>query len=251
MLLGEPPPSQGDLHFKIFGIPVRVHPFFWIVAVILGSGAIGEENGGLMLLIWVFAIFVSILIHELGHAAAALLHGWKPWITLYGMGGLASYRPTYHTTRSSIIISFAGPLAGFVFLAAVLALVMATGRDVRLIPSLPLIVFDIDPAAAVDVLIFYLIQINLFWGLVNLLPVYPLDGGQISREIFMRTNPREGVRQSLILSIFAGAGVAAYGLLVLRRPFMALLFGYLAFSSYQVLQQMSGRGGFGGQDRWN
>ncbi|MFP6694564.1 MAG: site-2 protease family protein, partial [Pirellulales bacterium] len=243
MLLGEPPPSQGDLHFKIFDIPVRVHPFFWIVALILGIPAAESEDGGLKLLIWVVALFVSILIHELGHAVAALAHGWKPWVTLYGMGGLASYRPTYHTTRSSVVISFAGPLAGFLFLAMVLALMLAAGREIALVSGLPFIIFDYNPIAEVDWLIYYLIQINLFWGLVNLLPVYPLDGGQISREIFLRANPHDGVRQSLLLSIFTGAGIAVCALMVFERMFMALLFGYLAFSSYTVLQQMSGRGG--------
>ncbi len=251
MLLGEPPPSQGDLHFKIFDIPVRVHPFFWIVALILGIPVADSEDGGLKLLIWVVALFVSILIHELGHAVAALAHGWKPWVTLYGMGGLASYRPTYHTTRRSLVISFAGPLAGFLFLAMVLAVMLAAGRAIALVSKLPFIVFDYNPIAEVDWLIYYLIQINLFWGLVNLLPVYPLDGGQISREIFIRANPHDGVRQSLLLSIFTGAGIAVCALMVFERMFMALLFGYLAFSSYTVLQQMSGRGGFGGQNRWH
>ena len=60
-----------------------------------------------------------------------------------------------------------------------------------------------------------------------------------------------GVKQSLLLSIFTAAGIAVCALMVFERMFMALLFGYLAFSSYTVLQQMSGRGGFGGQNRWH
>ena len=67
--------------------------------------------------------------------------------------------------------------------------------------------------------------------MVNLLPVYPLDGGQIAREILLRLNLRDGIRQSLLLSIVAAVGMAA---LAASRElyFAALLFGYLAYSSY-------------------
>ena len=52
--------------------------------------------------------------------------------------------------------------------------------------------------------LFYNISfICVFWGLVNLLPIYPLDGGQIAREILLLISPRDGIRQSLALSIFA------------------------------------------------
>ena len=95
-MLGEPPQTQYDLRFQILGIPVRVHPFFWLVVVVLGLSG-GAKTTPAELLIWAGCVFVSILVHELGHAAAALAHGWRPWITLYGFGGLASYQPTRTT----------------------------------------------------------------------------------------------------------------------------------------------------------
>ena len=36
-----------------------------------------------------------------------------------------------------------------------------------------------------------LLQVNILWGLMNLLPIYPLDGGQIARELFTLSNPRQ------------------------------------------------------------
>jgi Zn-dependent protease len=98
-----------------------------------------------------------------------------------------------------------------------------------------------------DELIWDLLQINIFWGLVNLLPVYPLDGGQIARELMIQANPQEGVKQSLWLSVFTGAGLAILGAFYLNRMFMALLFGYMAYTSYAMLQMYSGGGpGWGG-----
>ena len=233
---------------------MRVHPFFWVVAVLLGLRGNSENPVGLI--IWVGAVFVSILIHEFGHALAARAHGWQPWVTLYGFGGLASYRPTYHDTRSQILISAAGPAAGFLFIALILSIVQASGHFVRIAPATGLpywIFFDWyggDAPNNLDLLIMDLTYINIFWGLVNLLPVYPLDGGQITRELFVRFGGPEGVQQSLWLSVFTGAGLAVFGLVKLGSIFIALLFGYMAYSSFAMIQRQSGRGGYGGGGGW-
>jgi Zn-dependent protease len=99
-----------------------------------------------------------------------------------------------------------------------------------------------------EILLHYLIFINLFWGLINLLPVYPLDGGRISRELFVTGNPGRGIEWSLQLSIAAAIAVAIYAIFRFDKPFfMVLLFGFLAFSSYQALAAYRGFGGrFGG-----
>ena len=57
-----------------------------------------------------------------------------------------------------------------------------------------------------------LLQVNILWGLINLLPIYPLDGGQIARELFTLGNVRNGIIQSLRLSTGAAALVAVYAL---------------------------------------
>ena len=63
MMLFQPPqPTPYDLRFSVAGIPVTVHPLFWLIALLLGS------TGDILLVpIWVGVIFVSILVHELGH----------------------------------------------------------------------------------------------------------------------------------------------------------------------------------------
>ena len=254
MLIGEPPPSQGDLHFRILGIPVRVHPFFWVVAVLLGLR--GSENRPVELIVWVAAVFASILVHEMGHALMAKSFGWQPWVTLYSFGGLASYNATHHDSRSRIVVSAAGPGAGFLFIGLVMALVHASGHTVSVERAnlLPYWVFyDYFGGGQpnnLDILIMDLLYINIFWGLVNLLPVYPLDGGQIARELFMHGNPQEGIKQSLWLSIFTGAGLAIFGAVTMKSIFMALFFGYMAYTSYAMLQMYSGRGPGLGGPRW-
>ncbi len=249
MFLLEPERTQYDVHFPIFGIPVRIHPMFWVVAAVMGFKA--SEGKPKPLLIWMGVVFVSILIHELGHAVAALAHGWRPWITLYAMGGLASYRPTYRSPKSQIAISLAGPGAGFLFAAFVVAILMATNHPVRfMIGGLQGIDWEIPGIANVPLrqLVNDLLYINIFWGLINLLPVYPLDGGQIARELFNIYNPRDAIRQSLYVSIGTAAAVAIYAVVKLHDNYLAILFGLLGFSSYQMLQAYFGSGGRWGDD---
>jgi Zn-dependent protease len=77
--------------------------------------------------------------------------------------------------------------------------------------------------------------ISVFWAILNLLPVFPLDGGQIAREVFLQVNPRTGLRQSLTLSFLAAGLVAVFAFVQWQAWFMAAMFAYLAYSNYVQL----------------
>jgi Zn-dependent protease len=89
-------------------------------------------------------------------------------------------------------------------------------------------------------LVNFLVQVNIFWGLVNLLPVYPLDGGQIAQEICVRQDPYNGTARCLWLSMVVAVTVAVVGAVVLQDRYLAILFGWLALSSYLTWQQLGG-----------
>jgi Zn-dependent protease len=263
VFLAEPHRTQFDLHFEIFGTHVRVHPLFWLVALIMGlMGGEGAGNVAVAILIWVATVFVSILIHEMGHVFAMRRFGERARVVLYSFGGLAipdasPYSFGYGGGRSpkeQIIISAAGPAAGFLLAGIVVGLTYALKGQVYLLMIGGFFPFPIAIGIENEylaLLVNDLLWVNIFWGLMNLLPVYPLDGGQISREVFVVNSPRDGIRQSLWLSVFVGAGAAVASLVLLGSIFMALMFGSLAFSSFQILQQISGRGGgFGGGRPW-
>ena len=241
-----PPPTRYDLNFAIVGIPVRVHPLFWLIAVLLGS----SSNDLLQILIWVLVVFVSILIHELGHALAFRRYGQDSYIVLHFAGGLtipesvawgSGWANVTRTPNQQIFISLAGPFAGFLFAGFVIAGVVILGGDVltsRLfglisLPAAALIPFG---GRVLSVLVTLLLWVNVFWGLINLLPVFPLDGGSVARNILVQYDPLDGVRKSLWISVITGGLVALAGLLLLGSIYMALLFGFLAFQSYQSLQ---------------
>lgn len=234
-MLGQVSPTPYDLYFPLFGIPVRVTPWFWLVGVFMGWRTMqGDEPRPDLLLIWIGCLFVSILVHEMGHALTAKAYGWPPQVILYHFGGVAMFAP-YHgyTPRRSILISLAGPGAGFVLYGIVRAVEYA---------------LEANGVAYNDQAWFALVQmkwINLGWGLVNLLPVLPLDGGQVCREVCHLLRVRDAMVTTYMVGIIVG-GAAAAGFLVFREHlgigyFPAILFGMLCFSNVQMLQAHRGR----------
>jgi stage IV sporulation protein FB len=242
MLFQVPPPTRFDLNFNLFGFPVRVHPLFWLIALIFGA----SSGGPLQILLWVFAMFISILIHELGHTFAMRYYGQDAYIILHAMGGLAVPRQNYYggtterTNNQQIVISLAGPLAGFLFAILIALAAKLTGGFLEVRAIFGFLPFPyvqyITGNPLLNSLVFDLLVINVFWGYINLLPVYPLDGGQVSRYVFLNWQPWNGIQYSLWLSVITGAVIAIASFVFLQSLYTALLFGMLAFQSYQMLQ---------------
>lgn len=259
MLLMEPTPTPYDLRWRMFGIPVRVHPMFWLVSLIMGANAFSQ--GVQYLLLWVACMFISILIHELGHVLMGQAFGAYGHIVLYGFGGLAVGSNRLGVRWQRIAVCFAGPLAGFVFLGGlflvlwisdpasfpfyVLLAELDLGLPIGLLAPLeraPMRPHPLLFGAASD-----LIYINLLWGLVNLLPIWPLDGGQISRDVCEGASPEHGLKQSLGISLIVAGLLSLHCVMTMMgRPLLpwhvgstysALLFGLLALQSFQMLQQ--------------
>lgn len=256
MNLIEPGHTPWDLRFYIADIPVRVHPLFWLMSLlVVGLG----DTTGLALILGVVVVFISILVHELGHAFVMRYYGERARVVLYLMGGLAisggdvwdlGYQQRARSPQQQIIISFAGPLAGFLLAAITAAIVYLAGGEIRFGWFIFIPVFGvyfphgIEPSAAAMFTLDILLYVNIYWGLLNLLPVYPLDGGQIARQVFILQDRYEGLTRSLWLSLIVGAGMTLFAL-AQRQFWMAILFGSLAFGSWQTLQNS----GYGGR-RW-
>jgi Zn-dependent protease len=246
----EPQPTQYDLHFALFGFPIRVNPWFWLFALL---GGLSTEIAA-YLLIWACVLFVSILAHELGHAFMMRRFGRRAHVVLYALGGLAiegdddPYRVEYsrrnRTPQEQILISFAGPAVQFLLAGAVAVAVYAGGGTLE--PGLEknIVPFFQPKLPGNNVNLMFLVHamlyFNVFWAAVNLLPVYPLDGGQIAQQVFMQQDPWGGMVKALWLSVWTGGIVAAIGAFVLRDMFIMLLFGSLAYSNYHAIQQMGG-----------
>lgn len=246
MFFQVPPPTRFDLNFSIAGIRVRVHPLFWVIAILLGSSSTNLFN----ILMWMFVVFVSILVHELGHAFAFRRFGQDSYIILHFAGGLtvpesSPFADSYYnqvrlTPNQNIFISLAGPFAGFLLVPIMVLLGMALGGKPTLnllfgfIP-IPFVIMPYN-MGLLNTLFYAFVIINVFWGIVNLLPIFPLDGGNVARYTLIQTDPIDGLRKSLWLSVIVGALIAILGFVFLKSIYMAFLFGFLAFQSYQMLQ---------------
>lgn len=239
MLPGEPPPSEFDVRFSLFGFPVRIAPMFWVITVLLATSGPPEDGitQAARAVIWLGVVLVSILAHELGHAFAARAYGWQPWIVLHGFGGLALYRPTYNTAWCRLLISAAGPSAGFLLAAVVIVACRAMNVEGHFLG------LNLGGARSIEdmrlvVLIHDLLWVNIFWGLLNLLPIWPLDGGHIAYELLAKLTPRYALQAALGLSAIAAAALAALVWKIMQAPLTTFFFGYLAWTSLQAMSQL-------------
>jgi stage IV sporulation protein FB len=254
MFLAEPAPTRFDLHFSMARIPVRIHPFFWLGALLLGANQYVEFRDAV---VWVSVVLVSILVHEFGHAFAFRYYGWDAHVVLHGIGGLAvpegriRQRGRYgraNETLSQVLIAFAGPAAGFLLAGIVLAAVRLSGQRVGFVWDIVPVRYEGFGQEGLDDVVSNLLIVNIVWGLLNLCPVFPLDGGRIARELLVLQDPHGGERNSFKLSIAVAVGLAILAGMYWGDMFLAFFFGYFAFINYQALQALSG--GYGGGRGW-
>jgi Zn-dependent protease len=225
--LAEPNRTPLDLNWWMFGTHIRVSPMFWLSGLLLG--AFEFQRGFQFIVLWIACFFVSILVHEFGHVLMGRLFGAQGHIVMYGFGGVAIGSSDLQARWQRVFVYLAGPLAGFILAGLV------TVGYVYLVLQNP---DPIPPLAATA--LSYLLFMNLIWGIFNLIPIWPLDGGQLSREFFTWITPDNGLRISLGISMVL-AGVLAVVSVVWRQFFLALFFGLLAFSSFQMMQQLPPR----------
>jgi membrane-associated protease RseP (regulator of RpoE activity) len=184
--------------------------------------------------------------------------GFSPSVVLWGMGGLCYSQGEEQTPRQRLAVLFAGPGAGFL-LCAVTVLAFWAVLGPSPIDQAQWIAFNLglsqnrgafaekfvmvfDPRSSQGQFAYnlysFLIQINLFWGLVNLLPVWPLDGGQIAQILLTLYDRLRGPRWGHVLSLLVAGAVALIAYALTQRLFLTLFFGYFALVNYQVLQSL-------------
>jgi stage IV sporulation protein FB len=239
-----------DLRFRLLDIPVRVHPLFWLTAALMRW----REGDLPAVIMWIACVFVSILVHEFGHGLMAKYFRGSPSVVLYALGGLC-YSQGERTPSQRLAVLFGGPGAGFllcglVMLIASLAYAITPAEHVELL--LELVGLTSNLPSALDritsrtpaLLYLFMVQINFFWGLINLLPVWPLDGGQATQVVLTMFDRRHGVRRGHIVSLLT-AGIIAVFAASREDYFLALMFGILAFMNYQSLQSLHQASSFG------
>jgi Zn-dependent protease len=210
---------------KVFSIPVKVHLSFFVMSVILGMGG-GSDLA--LTIVWVGVVFVSVLFHELGHAFVAKAFGFAPSIQLYAMGGLTSWSSTKEVSPArSILISLAGPGAGFLFGVAVLFVGTLAGIQPLRGPD----------ASLEQSAVTYLLYVNFAWGFLNLIPMLPLDGGNVALSVEEWITGKKDGMASRILSFLLALSVAIWALIA-GQIWILFLAGMFSFDNGRVLYKL-------------
>jgi Zn-dependent protease len=207
-------------HFRLFGTPIRIEPFFIIVVVILGF----DLEPVWRVFAWAIIALISVLIHELAHALTYRALGQRSAIVLHAFGGFTI--PTGGGRRvlskpAAIAVSVSGAFAQ-------LLLLWLPAR--QLLTSDWVIENSIGRANTVNLydILWLVAFINLWWAIFNLLPIRPLDGGHVIETIV-------GFENACKFSIFFGVAAGIYAMR--EWSLMAGLFMFLfAFMNYRDLK---------------
>ena len=222
------------IRFRLFGFPVTVEPWHWAILAFCG-GALGIKDGEdlLPVLLFMAAGAVSIIIHELGHALTMRLFGGQQVsIVLHGMGGHAICQGARFSRGQHILISLAGPLlqvaCGLLVLIALIMSAATSSGSTGL------------EAGPVYQLLYSFIYVSLFWAVLNLIPVYPMDGGQILRGIL---GPRR-IQLTLQISIGVAIFFGVFGLFYLKTFLLSIFMLFSVVENYKALKRTRTPGGW-------
>jgi Zn-dependent protease/CBS domain-containing protein len=200
---------------KIFGIEVRVHLtfLFLLVYVWISETAMkGNPTAGRVIEL-LGILFGSVLLHELGHALIARRSGIQARaIILLPIGGITLLDETSgpkskdRTWRRDVRVAIAGPMVNLVIGVVVGALVLARFPEVQLWA---------EPYINSNHLLRSVVWVNLFLGLFNLLPAYPMDGGRVLRALFSRTmDPVHATRRAVSIAHALAMLIIVLGMLL-------------------------------------
>jgi stage IV sporulation protein FB len=209
------------IQFSLFNIPVRVLPWFWLTLAFIGGVLRADSKAAIFqLLLFMLAGFISILVHELGHALTAKHFGKRVEIVLQAFGGYAAYSGGGRLSRfQSFLITAAGPAIQILLGAAVLALVIL-----------------VDGMSPYGKYFFVkLCEISFLWAVLNLIPVLPMDGGRIMETIL---GPQR-IRLTLQISIGIAVAIAILALQFNIGMLLPIFMGLMAYENYKSLKSIS------------
>lgn len=212
--------------FTVFGIKVQARLVFFLVVGFIGFGVVPSFE---LLPIWAGVAFLSVLVHELGHALVARAFGSEPEIEFLFFGAATKFSSKGITPWRNAVIALAGPLAGIaVALPGALWMLSLVGPMDTLIalldPSRGFTILSAEAGPWVGVAVWSLTWTGGVWGILNLVPVRAVDGGQVLSGLIKTITPRYGI--PITEAIFGLTFLAGITWAILNRN---LWIGFLIF----------------------
>ena len=202
-------------HLTVLGFPVRFEIWFWVSAAFIAS----RTNDLNRAILWIVLVTISILVHELGHALAYRRFGAEASISMWGMGGLTCSSNAGHLTpQQRIFVSAAGSTLEMLTL------------------GIPAWLLDQvwAPGGWAGLTLHWLFWINVVWALVNLAPVWPMDGGQIIDEVLFLHYGESRRSTTNSISLITAFPIALY-MLSKDMTWGAFLFGFFIILNLRSL----------------
>lgn len=214
--------------FKVFGIPIRIDlSWLFIVALVTWTLAVGlfpsnypdlpAQVYWIMGLAATLGLFVSVVLHELGHAMVALRYGVPMrGITLFIFGGVAEMDREPPSAVAEFMVAIAGPIMSIVL--AVLFFLTYLGLEA------------VEASVAISGVLMYLAMINGLLVAFNLIPAFPLDGGRVLRSALWAW--KNDLRRATNTASQIGAG---FGLVLIVLGVLSLFTGNLIGGMWWIL----------------
>lgn len=197
-------------------IPITIHPLFWLIAFFIGWMWTMTLTGALLC---VAVILFSVLFHEFGHALTARIFGQKTRIELAAFGGFTYREGRKLKLWEEFLVVLNGPVAGFLlFVIAYLVY-----KQVH-----------IESTSLLFILKFTFVA-NLFWTIINLIPVLPLDGGHLLSIILEGIFGFKGVKMAIIAGLVIAVVISIF-FFALGMFLVGALFLILTFESFRSLR---------------
>lgn len=244
--------SSFTLRFRLAGIPIEIQPFAWILLAFLGGAFRISSAGDLTpVLLFMIAGVICLIAHEMGHALVGRkVGGGQPRIELGGLGGVTINEGGRPKRWGFFALLAAGPLAGALpGIIALLLLSLQIGSFSAAWGFAQFVTLPIAPSReafmilndAIDsgqlsrfTLLCYqpFFVIGFWWTVLNLLPIFPLDGGKMLGTLLddFRRAAQVGIGFSLLLVLFCLTTGSIYNI---------LLAGYLAYINWQHWKEFS------------
>lgn len=220
---------------KVFGISIRLHVTFILLLIWIGIGDFlrGGTAAAITGLVFILAIFGSVLLHEFGHALAARKYGIKtPDITLLPIGGVARIERLPDEPRQELVVAIAGPMVNVV-ISIILYIVLSTMNPGTFVNGVSGMGFFAGH------FLMRLLSINVWLVLFNLIPAFPMDGGRVLRALLAS---RLGVARATQIAASVGQAIAFIFVLLgfFGNPFLIFigLFVYLGAAGEVPAAQM-------------
>lgn len=218
------------IRFSLFGVSVSIHPTLWLTLAVLGGGLTGTGvQEWLSVSLFVVAGFICLLSHEMGHALVGrYFAGNRPTVHLAWLGGDCSHEGVNFTRTQGVLMTIAGPGASLLLGALAACVLCAYVGDItfglyltryflfNVIPGEALLEFAYMP------MLFFcnMIAVSFWWTVLNLLPIFPLDGGQIMHGLMRSPRTMHGV--SLYIAVTLSVVFSVLGMWIACLFMLAL-----------------------------